>query len=355
MRVLDRYIVKAICGQAGLVLLVLLVLLAVFGFVNEQGWVGAGRYGNLQALGYVAANLPTAGLQLLPVGALIGSLLAMGALARGSEITVMRASGIPVARLCLSVLLAGLVLVPPALVIGEWVAPPLARMAQLAKVAARSSGLSVTRQGGVWLRDGDQILRADGRATGEGAGGITVFALSGTDSVEEVLTAAEVREAADGRWQLPQAYASRFGDESVAVERATDRELGGAADADFLRLVAGEPQDMSLRELSRAIAHLERNGQDARRHQFAFWSVLARMAAIPLAMLLAVPLLLGTLRTAEGGARMTLGLVLGLGYFIIQRMVESGTIAFNLNPVLLAWLPAALLALAVTVLLARTR
>ena len=355
MRVLDRYIVKAIYGQILLVLLVLLALLAVFGFVNEQGWVGAGSYGNLQALRYVAANLPGAGLQLLPVGALIGSLLAMGALARGSEITVMRAAGIPLARLCLSVLIAGLVLVPAAIVIGEWVAPPLARMAQLAKVAARSNGLSVTQQGSVWLRDGDQILRAEGRFTEGGGGGITVFSLVGSDRLGEVLRASEVRQEAAGRWLLPQAHASRIGDESVQVTRAANRQLAALAGADFIGLVTGEPAEMSLRELSRAIAYLDGNGQDARRHRFAFWSVLARLAAIPLAMLLAVPFMLGTLRTAEGGARMTLGLVLGLGYFIVQRMVESGTIAFSLNPVLLAWLPAALLALAVSVLLARAR
>jgi lipopolysaccharide export LptBFGC system permease protein LptF len=100
---------------------------------------------------------------------------------------------------------------------------------------------------------------------------------------------------------------------------------------------------------------LETRGQEARRQRFAFWSGVARLAAIPLAMLLAVPLLLGFLRTAGGGARATLGLVLGLLYFIAQRIVESGTLAFALEPSLLAWLPVMLLAVAVAVLLWRAR
>jgi lipopolysaccharide export LptBFGC system permease protein LptF len=52
---------------------------------------------------------------------------------------------------------------------------------------------------------------------------------------------------------------------------------------------------------------------------------------------------------------MLMGLVLGLGFFLLQRLIESGTVVFNLNPVLLAWMPTALLALVVFVLLARVR
>ena len=55
---------------------VLLVLAGVFLFVNEQGWVGAGSYGQPQALRYVLAQLPATGLQFLPVAALLGALLA---------------------------------------------------------------------------------------------------------------------------------------------------------------------------------------------------------------------------------------------------------------------------------------
>ena len=93
----------------------------------------------------------------------------------------------------------------------------------------------------------------------------------------------------------------------------------------------------ALRELRRTATYLEANGQDARRLRFMFWSVVARLAALPFAALLALPLLFGPLRLKETGARATLGLALGLAYFILSRMVESGTIALGLNPLVLAW------------------
>jgi len=68
-----------------------------------------------------------------------------------------------------------------------------------------------------------------------------------------------------------------------------------------------------------------------------------------------MPFVLGSLRSAGAGTRMMLGLILGIGFFLLQRLIESGTIVFDLNPVVLAWLPTALLATVTMGLLARAR
>jgi len=73
------------------------------------------------------------------------------------------------------------------------------------------------------------------------------------------------------------------------------------------------------------------------------------------AVMLAVPFVLGSFRSTGTGTRMMLGMLIGIGFFLLQRLIESGTVVFQLNPVLLAWLPTALLALVTLVLLARTR
>jgi len=61
------------------------------------------------------------------------------------------------------------------------------------------------------------------------------------------------------------------------------------------------------------------------------------------------------MRGAGSGARATLGLAVGLVYFFLQRTVESGTVVFQLDPLLLACLPTFLLACAAVIMLARTR
>jgi lipopolysaccharide export system permease protein len=355
MRVLDRYIIAAVLGSVILVLAVLLTLLALFLFFDEQGWVGVGTYGNLQALQYVALNLPATLVQFLPVAALIGSLRALGLLARGSELTVMRSAGIPVWRIGLPVLLAGLVLVPLAVGTGEYLAPSLAQTARISKAVHRNANISITGRSSAWIPDGDRILRAE-RLPGEaGFGAITVFELGEANRLAAVGQAHGAHVTPDGRWELEGYVQSRFEPQRVVSTRVAAQPLETSASPAFLGAIASDPEDLSLRELDNAISHLAANGQDTRSYRFALWAKVAGLAAIPLAVLLALPFAFGSLRSGEGGARMVVGLAFGLAWFLLQRMVASGTIVFGLDPLLLAWMPVSVLAIAVALLMFRLR
>lgn len=348
MRLLDRYIIRSIFGATLLALAVLLVLMALFLYVNEQGWVGVGSYGNLQAARHVLLTLPTTLLPFLPVAALFGALLAMGQLARGGELNVMRAAGVPVARIGWVVLLAGLLWVPLALATGEWVAPPLARLARESRAVEREGTISVAGKH-VWLRDGQRILRSDGRA----GRGILLFDLGAGQTLDDIARARDAHAMADGSWQVDGLAGSRMGRFEVTPWSEAALRLELAAGADFFSVAGSEPDEMSLGQLVRAADDLQAAGLDARRQLFALWAAIARLAALPLAMLLAVPLVFGALRGAENAARATVALVLGLTWYIGQRMVENGAMAFDLSPPLMAFLPTLLLAVAVAILLAR--
>ena len=346
MRLLDRYIIRAVLGATLLAMAVLLVLMALFLYVNEQGWVGVGHYGNLQAAWHVLLVLPATLLPFLPVAALFGALLAVGQLARGSELTVMRAAGVSVARIGGAVLAAGVLLLPVALAVGEYMAPPLARIARETRAIERDGTISRTPQG-LWLREGRLILRADQ------AGSFTLFELGDGPALDSAAHAGNARARPQGGWELGEVRGSRLAGAAVVPWRAAAQPLQLAGGADFFGMLARSPEEMSLAQLHQAIAYLEANGLDARRVRFAFWAGIARLLALPLAMLLAVPLIAGWLRGAENAARAGVGLVLGLAWYIAQRIVESGALAFDLSPPWMALLPTLLLGAAVCWLLLR--
>jgi lipopolysaccharide export LptBFGC system permease protein LptF len=50
-----------------------------------------------------------------------------------------------------------------------------------------------------------------------------------------------------------------------------------------------------------------------------------------------------------------IGVLIGIVFFLMQRMLESGAIVFDVKPVVLAWIPTAALALLTVGLVARTR
>ncbi|MGC4027533.1 MAG: LPS export ABC transporter permease LptG [Steroidobacteraceae bacterium] len=355
MSVLDRYILRSVVGAVALVLLVLLTLAALFLFISQQQEVGTGNYGGLQALRFVVLSLPEQFFEFLPIAALMGSLIGMGVLAHGSELTVMRAAGISTGRIGLAMALAGVAIAVVAGLTAEFVAPAAGDMARTQKALAKFSNISFAGRGGAWARDGRLFVKAEALSPDGALGGITVFALTPDNRLELVGHARRGAGRAQGGWELHGYSESRFIANRIVSVGVPVHHLDTGLSAGFLGLAVADPSDLSMRELWRAITYLDANGQDTRSWRYAFWSIAAQVAAIPFAVLLALPFLFGSLRAAGNGARATLGLVLGLAYFILQRMVASGTIAFQLDPLLLAWLPTAVLALAVAVLIARMR
>jgi lipopolysaccharide export system permease protein len=355
MRVIDRYIVRTVLAGVVMVTAVLLVLVGLFMFINEQGQVGSGGYTNLGALRFVALNLPTQLFEFLPIGALIGGLMGLGTLARTSELTVMRAAGISKLRIGAAVGFAGLLLVGGAAVLGEWVAPSLGQLAREQKAFSRFTNVSFAGQGGAWIRDGELIVKAEQRSNDGAFAGFTVFDLSTGNELLGVGRAASAVEQRGEGWLLKDYAESRFEGDRVISRSDASRPLSTRASAEFLGFAATDPMDLSVRALRNVVTYLVANHQDVREYQFAMWSRIARTSAIFFGVLLAVPFVFGSLRSAGAGARGVLGFALGLAWFMLQKMVENGTLAFGLDPVLLAWVPTLCLALLVCGLLVRLR
>jgi lipopolysaccharide export system permease protein len=355
MHLLDRYLLRTILASVALVMAVLMVLGALFMFIEQQGDIGVGRYTTLQAFTFVALMLPQQAYDFMPIGALIGSLLGLGTLARGSEITVMRATGFSPVRLAISASIAALLLIIFELVMGEFLAPPLEQVARQQKAFSKYSDVSFGGDGGAWVRDGNLILNVSKQSGERQFGGMQVFELSQDHRLQAIGQAARATAGADRTWRLRNYRESRFTPDRVLARSSGERLLESRVSAGFLGLAVANPNDLELVALWRLIRYYQSNDLDARPYLFAFWSRIARTVAILFAVILAIPFVLGSLRSAGGGTRTLVGLMLGLGFFLLQRLIESGTFAFGLNPVVLAWLPTALLAAVAVTLLARAR
>jgi lipopolysaccharide export system permease protein len=353
--VLDRYIVRAILGTVLMVMAVFLVLGALFVFIDQQQDVGKGNYTALGALWYSLLNLPQQAYELLPITALLGSLLGLGTLARGSELTVMRTTGMSVARFASIAMLAGLLLVLFEVLLGEFLAPPLQATARAQKAFSKLSNVSFGGGGGAWVRDGDLILNVAGQSSQRQFGSMQIFELSPQHRLIALGHAAHAAAGVRGKWLLSDYRESRFEADNVTTQAPGQRVLESNVSAGFLGLAVEDPKQLTGRSLWRLIHYFQSNSLDAREYVFAFWSRIARTVGVLFAVLLAIPFVLGSLRSAGAGTRMMLGLMIGIGFFLLQRLIESGSVVFNLNPVLLAWLPTTQLALATLILLMRAR
>ncbi len=355
MNLLDRYVIRAVLGGVLVVMVVLLTLGSLFLFANQQDDIGVGSYTALDAFWFVLLNIPQQVYELMPIGVLIGSLLGLGALARGSELTVMRAAGISVWRIAGSVTMAGLLLIFLAVICGEFLAPPLQAMAKQQKLLSKFSTITFAGRAGPWVRDGDLLINVSQQSASGEFAGMTIFELTEDHQLKSVSTASTARVQPDGDWTLSHYESTRFGAEVIESEKEDSREFKSTVGGDFLALTVSAPRQLETTVLWGLIRHLKQNSLDSSEQEFAFWSRIARTAAILFAALLAVPFVFGNLRSAGAGARTLIGVLIGVAFFFIQRTLESGAVVFDASPVVLAWFPTALLASVALLLVARTR
>lgn len=353
--ILDRYILRSIVSGVLLVLAVLLALGTLFTFIQQQDDIGVGSYQAVDALLVSLLDMPQLLFEMLPIAALIGSLLGLGSLARGSELTVMRASGVSVARIALAAAFAGIALTVLAVGVGEYLAPPMKKMARQVKAFGKFQNVSFAGRGGAWVRDGDLLLNVEQQTASGEYGGMYVFELTRDHELAAMGRALRARAGPGETWELQDYAETRFAGDYANGRRAATRSLSSSVSSSFLGLAISEPKDIELRSLWRLIGSFSGHGIDLRPYEFAFWSRIARTVAVVFAVLLAVPFVFCTMRSAGTGTRTLVGLVIGIAFFLVQRMLESGAIVFDAPPMLLAWLPTSCLIVVTLALIARTR
>jgi lipopolysaccharide export system permease protein len=354
--ILGRYIIRTVLGYTLVVMAVLLALGALFMFIGQQDDIGVGNYTATQALLFVALNLPSYLFQLLPVAALIGALLGLGNLARGSELIVMRASGVTTLRFCLWLGSAGLILASVMFVVGEYLAPPLGQYARQLKVFAKFDEFNLGGNRATWVRDGDTIISVDQQSGSTRFGGIKVFQLDRGRQLLSVGRAESASVKGDQVWRLEKYVGTAFApDMTATVSREGERDVRTSLSSDFLGLAVMEPEAMGLRDLRGYIAHLQRNELQSTRFEAAYWSRLARFVAVLLVIMLALPFCIGSLRNSGQGARTIVGVLIGAGFVLLSQTLESSGALFSLSPWLVGWIPTAMLAVVTGTLLWRNR
>jgi lipopolysaccharide export system permease protein len=355
MNLLDRYVIRAVLGGVAIMLIVLLTLGALFLFAGQQDDIGQGTYSAADAFWFVLLNVPQQVYEMMPIAVLIGALLGLGQLARGSELTVMRAAGVSVWRIAGSVAMAGALLTVLAVVCGEFLAPPLQALARQQKALAKFSNISFANRGGAWVRDGNLLINVMEQSGTSEFGGMRIFELSPNHTLLSVASASTANVQPDGTWKLSSYARTRFGGEVIEADKEASRMFATKVGGDFLELTVTAPRQLATAVLWNLMRHLRENGLDTAPQEFAFWSRIARTLAIVFAALLAVPFVFGSLRAAGAGARLLIGVLIGVTFFFVQRVLESGAVVFDASPMVLAWTPTLILSAAALLLITRTR
>ena len=328
-----------------MVLLDLGALLAFVDFVSEMDDVGKGQYSMLQAAMFVLLSLPKRLYELFPTAVLIGSLLSLGTLAGNSEFTVMRAAGISIMRIVFSVLKAGFILLVFVALIGELVVPSSERHAQTLRAKNLQQTISLAGGGGFWARDGQRFLYVSHVFPGMNLGKVNIYELSENNQLRRV-THAKSAQYLNGQWRLNDIQQTEFNNNQIESRKIKSEVWQKLLNPDLFNVVSVEPSNMSAIDLFKYSNYLRSNDLDSSPYELAFWIKVFTPVSSLVMLLIALPFIFGSQRSSGAGNRMLVGLLLGIGFYLLNRTVNHLGQVYHVYPFVSASAPVIAVAVA---------
>jgi len=354
MRTLNRYIINEVVKGSLVAVLVLVTLLNFFTFADELRDLGEGDYGLKQIFLYLALNVPHAFLDLMPTSALLGSLVTLGAMANHRELVAMQAAGGSKMRIIGAVLRAGLLLAAVSAVVGEYVSPVSERAAQLLKATATHDQIASRTKYGIWVRDGETYINIRQIREGEELGDISIYELDEHHRLTRA-THADRAKYDGGSWSLEKIRRSRFDGATVIPESLPGLDWSSVLAPDLLNVFTVRPENLSALELWKYMTYLEENGQKSLSVELAFWQRLVSPILTLVMLLVAVPFVITIRRETGIGQRIVIGVTLGLGFYLFDRMFGHFGLIYEMNTLFAAAAPTLLVFLVASVAIARLR
>ncbi|MDZ4097880.1 MAG: LptF/LptG family permease, partial [Methylophilaceae bacterium] len=136
MSLINRYLIQEIVSSILLIMLALIAMFSFFDLIQELESLGKGNYGLTDVLTFVLLSAPGHVYQVVPVAVLVGTMYALGRLARNSELIILRVSGISITSLTWSLVRIGFVFAVLTFVVGEFVTPYTEKTAQRMRIKA---------------------------------------------------------------------------------------------------------------------------------------------------------------------------------------------------------------------------
>lgn len=353
MKLLDRYIGVGVIRGFVLVALVLTSMFSILEFVNQLHDVGEGRYQIPDALLYVLLTAPSRLLQLIPVSGLMGSLVALGAMANTNELTAMQALGVPVMRIIWAVLKPGVLIMLVVLLVAEFVVPRTEQLAQGERALTLSQTPALRSENGFWARDAGSFLNVRKFVHGEIPTDIDIYEFDDAGRLHRFIHAEKAEIRSDGTWQLMDVKRKVINAPHIKAQRLDTLTWKSFLHSRQVHLVILPPDSMAPTELIQYISDLKKRREQTDRYEQALWKKLSLPLATAAMVLIAIPFVFGPLRTESAGQRIMLGTALGIVFYLANQITGYLGLLLDLNAAATAMTPSLLLLLLALYLLRR--
>ena len=341
MKILDAYIGRIVASTTFLTLAVFVSVSGIIKFVEQMRAVGRGNYDLSHAALYVLYSVPRDVEVFFPMSALIGGLIGIGMLASNSELVVMQAAGLSRLDIIKSVMKTAILLIIVSMSVGEWLAPSGEATAREIRAQAISGGSLISAKNGVWAKDGDYFVNI-GEVLEQGQlKKVQIYRFDDDLKLDSWLSA-QSAVYKDNVWHLTGVVDTKIDETEIKTSSIDNQIWQSSLTPKKLGVVTVTPESLSVSGLLDYLDYLEANEQDPSRYKLAYWRKLIQPVTVAVMLLLALSFIFGPLRSVSMGARIMMGVVTGILFFVCNEVLGSLSLVYQFPPIVGAISPSIL-------------
>ena len=356
MRTARRYLAREIYRSTSVVLLALLGLFMFFTLVDELDSI-SDKFPLLALFYLQALSIPTRLYDLLPIGLLIGAILAMAGLAQRNELVILRVSGVSGMGLLKMLWITSIPLMLGATLLSEFITPMAEIKSSEANLLMRGRVEGGRLASGYWFKEhteggGTRIINIGRLLASGNAADLRVYEFRDGTALS-LMSSAESARFVDGKLIMQNVVETRIASEikdvladakvsersMVVKEKMPQRSVETTLSAERLVARILTPERMTIKALHDYIQYLERNQLQSDRQVVAVWRKLAYPFTLIVMLTIAAPI--GFMQTRRGGvgAKVFLGILLGTSFFMVNQLALNVGLLYKWPPVVTALLP----------------
>lgn len=337
MRTARRYLALEIYRSSAVVLLALIGLFTFFALIEELDNVGS-KFTLLNLFYLEALAMPTRLYDLLPIGLLIGAILALASLAQRNELVILRVSGVSGIRLLITLWIITIPLVAGAFLLSEVLTPAAEIKSSEASLVLLGKSGGGRLNSGYWFKEGNadggtRVINISSLRAGGGVADVTLYEF---DSEHELDAFSQAKE---GRFEngelILQDVTQTLIDEHAVLALADaespteplthlttleSRSLDTTLTPERLIARVLTPERMSVTTLLDYISYLKNNQLQTDRQVVALWRKFAYPFTLLVMITIAAPISFMQTRRGGVGGKVFIGILLGVGFFMLNQL-----------------------------------
>lgn len=339
MNILDRYLWRSVFAGLVMAWFALTILVIFFDFISESGNLSE-SYSGLQAFVYLLYSIPSRLYELFPTAMLIGTLLGLGNLAANSEFIAMRAAGISIVNIIISVLKLGVILVVGVFLLGEFVVPKSDLAGRNFKSSLQNKNVVMVSGASLWVKDKDRIFHIGQVWSEEKLSDVTIYDIAkgygGLTALTHVKTVTQVKKGWLMESIIEQTFDSKKG---VIINRTSQRFETNLLNPKLIAIASVNPEQLSILELADLVREQKENKLNTHKFELAYWKRFSAPFAALVMLLLAMPFLFGSQRGGGAGQRVFIGIIAGIAFFLINKTLHQMGSVYGFPPMISAFSP----------------